>query len=98
MRPWSLRGRLDEREIAELITAYRNGATAASLATTHGATLKSVTSYAPPVSAARHPPEDPRRPHRPPRIRSPSCPALTARTAAWRTPELTRCSEVRTQQ
>jgi hypothetical protein len=31
-RPWSLCERLDERDIAELITAYRDGATAASLA------------------------------------------------------------------
>jgi hypothetical protein len=30
---WSLRKRLDERDVAELITAYRNGTTAASLAT-----------------------------------------------------------------
>lgn len=42
MRPWSLRERLDERDIAELITAYRNGATAASLATTHSVSLASV--------------------------------------------------------
>jgi hypothetical protein len=41
-RPWSLRERLDEREIAELITAYRDGATAASLATTHGVSLTSI--------------------------------------------------------
>jgi hypothetical protein len=41
-RPWSLRERLDEREIAELITAYRKGATAASLTTTHGVSLTSV--------------------------------------------------------
>ena len=41
-RPWSLHERLDERDIAELITAYRNGATAASLATTHSASLSSV--------------------------------------------------------
>jgi hypothetical protein len=41
-RPWSLRERLDERELAELITAYRDGATAASLATTHGVSLRSV--------------------------------------------------------
>jgi hypothetical protein len=69
--PWSLRERLDEREIAELITAYRNGATTAFLATAHGVSLSSVNaSYAPLVSAARHPPEDPRRPDRPPRINS----------------------------
>jgi hypothetical protein len=41
-RPWSLRERLDERETAELITAYRNGTTAASLATAHGVSLTSV--------------------------------------------------------
>lgn len=35
-RPWSLRERLDKREIAKLITAYRNGATTASLAAAHG--------------------------------------------------------------
>ena len=29
-RPWSLRDRLDERDIADLITAYREGATAAA--------------------------------------------------------------------
>jgi hypothetical protein len=41
-RPWSLRECLDEREIAELITAYRDGTTAASLAATHGVSFKSV--------------------------------------------------------
>jgi DNA-directed RNA polymerase specialized sigma24 family protein len=41
-RPWSLRERLDERELTELIIAYRDGATAASLATTHGVSLSSV--------------------------------------------------------
>jgi transposase len=41
-RPWSLRDRLDERDIAELITAYREGATADSLAAAHGVSLKSV--------------------------------------------------------
>ena len=40
--PWSLRERLDEREIAEPITAYRDGATAASLATIHGVSIRSV--------------------------------------------------------
>jgi 2,4-dienoyl-CoA reductase-like NADH-dependent reductase (Old Yellow Enzyme family) len=40
--PWSLRDRLTETGITELITAYRNGATAASLATTHGVSLRSV--------------------------------------------------------
>jgi hypothetical protein len=34
--------RLDEREITELITAYRERATAASLATAHGSGLNSV--------------------------------------------------------
>jgi 2,4-dienoyl-CoA reductase-like NADH-dependent reductase (Old Yellow Enzyme family) len=41
-RPWSLRDRLDESNIADLITAYRDGATAASLAAAHGVSLKSV--------------------------------------------------------
>ena len=41
-RPWSLRDRLDERDIADLITAYRDGATAASLAAAHDLSLKSV--------------------------------------------------------
>ena len=41
-RPWSLRERLDERDIAELSSAYRNGATAASLAAAHGVSLSSV--------------------------------------------------------
>jgi hypothetical protein len=41
-RPWSLRERLSERDIANLITAYRDGATAASLATAHGVSLRSV--------------------------------------------------------
>ena len=40
--PWSLRERLDEHEIAELITGYRRGATAASLATAHGVSLSGV--------------------------------------------------------
>jgi hypothetical protein len=37
-----LRDRLTERDIAELITAYRNGATAASLAADYALSLKSV--------------------------------------------------------
>ena len=41
-RPWSLRERLDEREIAKLITAYHDGATTASLATTHGVSPSSI--------------------------------------------------------
>ena len=40
--PWSLRERLDEHDIAKLITAYRDGATAASLAIAHGVSLSSV--------------------------------------------------------
>ena len=41
-RPWSLREHLDECDIAKLITAYRDGATAASLATTYGVSITSV--------------------------------------------------------
>ncbi|MGH3992863.1 MAG: hypothetical protein ACRDSN_10425, partial [Pseudonocardiaceae bacterium] len=41
-RPCSLRDRLDERDIAELITAYREGVTAASLAAAYGLSLTSV--------------------------------------------------------
>jgi hypothetical protein len=41
-RPWSLRDRLDEGDIADLITPYREGATAASLAAAHDLTLQSV--------------------------------------------------------
>ncbi|MBV9160894.1 MAG: hypothetical protein JO309_05670 [Pseudonocardiales bacterium] len=45
-RAGSVRGacgeRLDERELAELSTAYRNGSTAASLAAAHGVSLSSV--------------------------------------------------------
>ena len=41
-RPWSLRERLDERDVADMITAYREGATAASLAAAHGLSLTSV--------------------------------------------------------
>jgi hypothetical protein len=40
--PWTLRDRLDERDVAKLITAYRNGATAASLAIAHAVSLSSV--------------------------------------------------------
>ena len=40
--PWSLRERVDEHDIAELISAYRDGATAASLAIAHGVSLSSV--------------------------------------------------------
>jgi hypothetical protein len=41
-RPWSVRERLDERTRADLIAAYRTGATAASLAAAHGLSLRSV--------------------------------------------------------
>ncbi|MGL5827932.1 MAG: hypothetical protein ACRCYU_24465, partial [Nocardioides sp.] len=41
-RPWSLRDRLDQHSRATLVAAYRTGATAASLATTHGISLRSV--------------------------------------------------------
>ena len=41
-RPWSLHDRLDERELAELTTGYRNGATAASLAEDYSLSLSSV--------------------------------------------------------
>jgi hypothetical protein len=41
-RPWSLRDRLDDRTRADLIAAYRAGTTAASLATTHGLSPRSV--------------------------------------------------------
>ncbi|HZD16096.1 MAG TPA: hypothetical protein VE196_13430 [Pseudonocardiaceae bacterium] len=41
-RSWSLRERLTERDIAELITAYRDGATAASLAADFALSVKSV--------------------------------------------------------
>lgn len=40
--PRRLRDRLTERDIVDLITAYRDGATAASLATDYGLSLKSV--------------------------------------------------------
>ncbi len=42
-RPWNLRDRLDERTRADMIAAYRAGTTAASLATTHELSLRSVT-------------------------------------------------------
>jgi hypothetical protein len=41
-RPRSLRDRLTEREIAELITAYRDGTTATSLAADYAISLTSV--------------------------------------------------------
>jgi hypothetical protein len=41
-RPWSLRDRLDERTRLELIAAYRAGATATSIASGHGLSVRSV--------------------------------------------------------
>jgi hypothetical protein len=41
-RPWSLRDRLEERTRADLIDAYRAGASAASLAAAHGLSVRSV--------------------------------------------------------
>ena len=41
-RPCSLRDRLNERDIANLITAYHEGATAARVAAAHGLSLNSV--------------------------------------------------------
>ena len=41
-RPWSLQDRLTERTRADLIAAYLAGTTAASLATTHELSLRSV--------------------------------------------------------
>jgi hypothetical protein len=43
---WTPRDRLDERNIVELITAYCDGTTAASVATTHGLSLKSSSAVA----------------------------------------------------
>jgi hypothetical protein len=51
--PWSLRDRLDERDIADLITAYHESATAASLAAAHGLSLRSVKRLLHIVGAAR---------------------------------------------
>lgn len=76
-RPWSPRERLGESDIAELITAYRDGATATSLAATHGVSLRGVKRFLNTAgSAEHHPPDDPRRPHR--RRISPahSCPGI----------------------
>jgi hypothetical protein len=41
--PWSLQDRLNERTRDDLIAAYRAGTTAASLATTHELSRRSVT-------------------------------------------------------
>jgi hypothetical protein len=81
-RPWRPRDRLDENDIADLIITYQQGATVAFLAAAHGMSLRaSSASYTPPVSAEHHSPDN-RRPHQPLRIRSRSCPAFTARSAA----------------
>jgi hypothetical protein len=53
-RHWSLCERLTGPDIAELITVYRSGATAASLAAAHGVSLTaSSASCAPLMSAGR---------------------------------------------
>jgi hypothetical protein len=55
-RPWRLRDRLTEGDIADLITAYRDGATATSIAAAHGLSSKVSNAYrTSPVSAGRHP-------------------------------------------
>jgi hypothetical protein len=41
-RPWSLQDRPNERSRADLIDAYRAGATAVSTATVHGVSARSV--------------------------------------------------------
>ncbi len=41
-RPWSLREHLDECDIAKLITAYRDGATARDLASAYDLSLSSI--------------------------------------------------------
>ena len=41
-RLWSLRGRLSERDITDLIIAYREGTAAVSRATAHGVSFRSV--------------------------------------------------------
>jgi hypothetical protein len=83
-RPRSLRNRLDERDIAELITAYRNRATAASLAATprHEPQQRQT-----PPTHRRCPPHPIHpRSHEGPTNRhvsiAGSCPAFTAHTAA----------------
>ena len=46
-RAWSLRDRLDERTRVDVIDAYRAGATAASLASAHGLSLRSIKPWLP---------------------------------------------------
>jgi hypothetical protein len=78
-RPWRLRDRLNECDITDLITAYREGATAASLATDHGLSPRvSNASCTSPVSAGGHPLSDLRRQHRPRQSSARPCPAFTA--------------------
>jgi hypothetical protein len=77
-RPWSLRERLSEHYIANLVTAYRDGATAASLATVHGVSLKSVKRVLHTAGIRRraHPLETLRKQRRRRRIRSRFCPGV----------------------
>ncbi len=81
-RPWSLRDRLDERDIADLITAYRKGAIAASLAATHGVSLKSVKRLLHNAGIHRTPPTRRTKTTLTATRHSRSCPAFTERTAA----------------
>jgi predicted RNase H-like nuclease len=82
-RPWSLRDRLTERDITELITAYRDGATAASLAADYALSLKSVKRLLHTAGVRRTPSLDElRRQRRSRRIHSHPCPAFTTHTAA----------------
>jgi hypothetical protein len=53
-RPWSYE-RLSERDLANLVTAYRDGAAAASLATAHGVSLKASNAY---YTHRRYPPRN----------------------------------------
>jgi hypothetical protein len=55
-RPRSLRDHLDERDIGDLITAYREGATAASLAVAHDLSLTSVKRLLDTAGVRRTPP------------------------------------------
>lgn len=68
--------RLNERDIADLITAYREGA-AASLAADYGLSLKSVKRFLHIAAVVgRHPLDDLRRRRRPRRILSPLMPGI----------------------
>lgn len=84
-RPRSLRDHLDERDIGDLITAYREGATAASLAVAHD--LRSYECQAPPAHRrcppyATHSTSYEGNADRDASIAAHSLPAFTARTAA----------------